>query len=95
MRLELSAEADDDLDDIVRYSIRAHGVEQARTYVAGLRERMNALTQQPDGKRIEGLDPSLLRTKFRSHFIFFRVQGDAVLVSRILHERRDIRRHLR
>ena len=41
------------------------------------------------------MDPTLLRAKFGSHFIFFRIVEDAVIVSRILHERRDIRRHLR
>lgn len=95
MRLKLSAEADADLDDIVRYTIEAHGLEQARVYLAGLRARMLELAERPAGQRVEGLDPSLLRAKFQFHFIFFRVSADAVTVSRILNERRDFRRHLR
>jgi toxin ParE1/3/4 len=82
------------LDNIVHYAVAAHGLEKARAYVAGLRDFVAELGLGPRGQRIEGLDPTLLRAKFRSHFIFFRVIGDTLLVSRIMHERRDFRRHL-
>ncbi len=94
MRLEISADADADLREVVAFSIEQFGIEQARRYTDALRLRMHALVDQPRGRRTERLKPSLLRVKQGSHFIFFKVEGDSVLIVRILHERRDFLRQL-
>jgi len=95
VRLELSEEADADLDHIVEYTISEHGHAQAREYVGSLVTRLEDLAAHPAGRQTHGLDPDLLRIKHRHHFIFFRIVDDVVRVSRILHERMDAARHLR
>lgn len=95
MRLELSEAADADLDGIVDYTVARHGHIQAQNYTGGLVSRLNDLAGDPSSCRnIDGLGPHLLQVKYRSHFIIFRIIGDVVRVSRILHERMAAARHL-
>ena len=94
MRVELSGEADADLDSIAEYTIREHGPQQARNYVGSLVARIEALALEPVGRRTDGLDPAVLRIRHGAHFLFFRVHTDRVTILRVLHVRQDAVRHL-
>jgi plasmid stabilization system protein ParE len=94
VRLELSSEADADLDDIVKYTLATHGLKQAREYAGGLTAFLDELARDPRGQTVEGVEPPLLRPRYRYHFIFFRVGGGAVAISRIMHVHRDFRRYV-
>jgi toxin ParE1/3/4 len=95
MKLFVSCEADDDLTEITRYTRHNWGDRQARNYVGGLIELIEGLPKQPDhGRSVDSVPVPYLRIKYKSHFVFYRILDDAILVVRVLHCQMDFTRHL-
>ena len=89
--------ADEDLQEIYRYTRRTWGRDQAVRYLHGLEQRFIALAGNPlvDIAR-EDLHPEGLRSVVHgSHVIFYQPQPDGVLIVRVLHGRQDVGTHLR
>ncbi|MGI9302301.1 MAG: type II toxin-antitoxin system RelE/ParE family toxin [Gammaproteobacteria bacterium] len=77
--------AEVDLNEIADYTIENFGIEQARVYKDGLTRAFQLLAENP----LIGSDQGHIRSNVRrfvhkSHAIYYRLDGDDVLVLRIL-----------
>ncbi len=92
---KLTQLAKNDLVDIGSYTVEMWGYDQAEKYLAALDEAFGTLADKPDmAERREDIRSGLLASRCRRHLIFFRkTKAGGVEVLRILHERRDHKRH--
>jgi toxin ParE1/3/4 len=88
--------ADEDLQEIYRYTRRAWGRAQAELYIRGLEQRFIALAENPlTGIAREDLRPEGLRSVVHgSHVVFYQPQPYGVLIVRVLRGRQDVRTYL-
>ncbi|HEX6375640.1 MAG TPA: type II toxin-antitoxin system RelE/ParE family toxin [Allosphingosinicella sp.] len=94
-RVELSRRADADLDDILDYSIAAHGRETAEAYLRTIDAALAWLAERPQlGAPREDLKKGLRSLPAGEHRIYYRFDGKIVLVARVLHKAMDAARHL-
>jgi toxin ParE1/3/4 len=92
-RVRLSCRASADLAEIADYTIERFGIEQARNYRGGIEQAFERLALHPEqGAGAEHLSPGLRRMGYKSHIIFYRVEGDGILIVRIPHQRMDVQR---
>lgn len=94
MKLKLRAAAARDLDTIFDYGATRHGVETATSYLRDLQAGMDRLLDYPELGTDSGIRPDLRSLGVREHRIFYRVEGKAVVIVRVLHKTMDIGRHL-
>ncbi len=94
MKAKLSRRADGDLKEIILYTARQFGEEQAEEYYWGLCTCLDLLADSP-GAGQQPLEPAppLRAHHHRHHVIFYEVLGDHILIVRVLHEKMDIRQH--
>ncbi|MDB5691951.1 MAG: plasmid stabilization system family protein [Alphaproteobacteria bacterium] len=93
--VELSRQADTDLEDILDYSIAAHGRGTAEAYLRGIDAAFSRLSQYPElGSPRPDLKEGLRSLPYGEHRIYYRYDGMAVLVARVLHKATDTERHL-
>lgn len=88
----LTAAAEADLRNIIRYTRARWGAEQARKYVGTL-ERGMALLSAGEGvfKDMSALYPKLRMHRCEHHYIFCLPRQDApALIAAILHEQMDL-----
>jgi toxin ParE1/3/4 len=77
-----------DLDGIAAYTIETWNLAQAERYIAALEAASRRLAEIPQlGRRCDHIRPGLWRLQVISHVLFFRREGDDILVCRILHHR--------
>lgn len=93
--LHFTKKAKRQLAEIAAYTATTWGVEQARVYRAELDKTLQALCREP----LMGIDIGGVRNGYRSfpsgrHLILYRLLGDRLEVTAILHERMDPKRHL-
>ena len=82
-----------DIRSIRIYSKAAFGSDAARAYLLGLRDVFVRLGEFPDaGVREADLGDSVRSYGYRSHRVYYRRDGDGVLIIRILHHTRDVPR---
>jgi toxin ParE1/3/4 len=88
--------ADEDLQEIYRYTRRTWGRAQAERYIRGLEQRFTALADNPlTGISREDLRPAGLRSVVHgSHVVFYQPQPYGVLIVRVLRGRQDVRTYL-
>ena len=91
----LTPAARTDLIEIWDYTRTTWSLQQAITYDDALADAFEALAAEP----LRGLDLSDVRADYRRwsvgrHYIFYRQMSDTVEIVRILHQARDIDRHL-
>lgn len=96
MRLILKHEAVEDMVEIYKYSVVAFGERKADEYYEGLDKRLNELA---NGEVIVSYDYSfvsagLRRVNYKSHSVYYRVEAESVIVSRVLNSRMDGARHI-
>lgn len=95
MRLIVHARARADLDEIFAFSLENWDYEQAASYVRRLTTRISELAVTPAvGRAYDSQDRSYLRTRVGRHYLYYRVDGGAVRVFRVLHERMHPDLHL-
>lgn len=94
MRLELSREAQADLDDIRDFSVEQFGPGRAVAYLDAIKHTFRRILSFPEigATRFE------LRERLRSvpvgeHRIFYVQEEERVLIVRVLHKRMDAGRH--
>ena len=91
----LRPEARSDTDAIWEYTVKTWGVQQARSYIAGLRDVSTKLTDNPElGKCRDELLQGLRVYPSGKHLIFYLTTAEGIDIVRILHESMDTRRHL-
>ncbi|MFA6123037.1 MAG: type II toxin-antitoxin system RelE/ParE family toxin [Sphingomonas sp.] len=96
VRLRVSAGARRDLDRIGEVGVRDHGLAASAAYVEGFRRLFRLLREQPFAgqERVE-LGQGVRSLSYRPHRILYRVEGDTVIIDRIIHQARDVARALR
>ncbi|MCB4859593.1 type II toxin-antitoxin system RelE/ParE family toxin [Sphingobium sp. PNB] len=86
----LSKAAENDIAAIATYTVDTFGVEQAITYRDGLIRTFEFLAEFP---RVARERPELRQRSrvypYQSHLIFYRFDGDDILIQRIRHSRED------
>jgi len=88
-------EAEKDLKDIARYTRRTWGLEQTRKYLRALHERMQALAANPNlGVTRHDVAEGYRSARIGHHHVFYRQDGDIIIVVRMLHESMDVQRHV-
>ncbi|HMT44596.1 MAG TPA: type II toxin-antitoxin system RelE/ParE family toxin [Chakrabartia sp.] len=95
-KLRLRAEAYADLDDIQAYGEAEWGVEIAEEYARGFRTSFSLLRDHPEaGPARPELGKGIRCLLHRKHRIFYRIEGDTVIIVRIVHGMMDARRVLK
>jgi len=91
----LRPKARSDIDAIWDYTVKAWGVQQARSYIAGLRDVCTKLAENPElGKRQDELYKGLRVYPSGKHVVFYLTVDKGIDVVRILHGSMDTHRHL-
>ena len=84
----LTRRAEADLFDIADYSRRTWGEAQCARYLDQLESCCQRLAEHPIlGRSCKRVRPGLRRCEQGKHVVFYRRDGDDIIVLRILHER--------
>ena len=95
IRVELSEAADADLDLILDYGIATHGREAGEAYLRLIHATLDRLPEFPElGTPRFDLRRGLRSLPIKEHRVFYRFDGAAILVARVLHKAMDVGRHL-
>lgn len=97
MRLRVSREAANDLEDIWLYTVEHWSVEQADRYLGLLKGGFDLILNDPKAGRDFGdVRDGYLALGVGSHLIFYRLHlaDPTVEIIRVLHERMDIKARL-
>lgn len=91
----LSSKADDDIDDIVDYTLDTWGESQTYNYITELYQFLQTLADNPElGRSASEFAAPLKRNNYKSHTIFYEPTKTGIFVVRILGQIRDFKRHL-
>jgi len=92
---KLSGKASADVEDIYEYTIVNFGIEQARKYMHGLGDCLQALAENPlQGRAADELALELRRYDYQSHVVFYREVEQYTLIVRVLHKSMDFARYV-
>lgn len=84
-RYELTRAADQDFENIFDFGIDRFGLTQALEYQNGMKERFAQLAAQPElYQAIDHIRKGYRRSVFQAHSIYYKMDGDMVLIVRIL-----------
>lgn len=88
--LLLTAEAQDDFEDIRLYTRQEWGERQEGQYAEALLQAMSTIRDNPAIGRLRAdLDDDIRAYAVRQHQLFYRLTATAIIVLRILHRRAD------
>ncbi|WP_310991679.1 type II toxin-antitoxin system RelE/ParE family toxin [Aequorivita marina] len=93
---KLTNKAVADLSKIWEYTFEVWSEKQADKYYDELISNCEEIAKNPDlGKNYEGISKQLLGTQANRHIIFYRtLSKDYVEITRILHERMDLKKRI-
>ena len=93
MRVRFTDTAEADLESIADY-IAADDVDIAIEFTMDIREACLGLAEYPSRyPRVpSGVDPLLRRRPFANYLIFYRIHHETVMISRVVHAARDLKR---
>ena len=85
--------ANQDLNDIWKYTFQTWSVQQADKYYYQLIESFNRITANPEcGKNYDGVEPKLRGLKTGKPIVFYEmVDKNTIEIIRILHEQMDLK----
>ena len=90
MRLRKSRLAEADLAAIADFGVDNFGAERALAYIDAIESRCRELLVHPElGRAERELRPGLRSLSANSHRIYYSVDGDNLIVSRVLHKAVD------
>lgn len=88
MRLRLSARAERDIHELVRFGYSEYGFHFTEDYARQLRQRIGQLRELPFiGAPRSDVRPGIRLLIFKAHNIPCRVVGDEVEIVRVLHRK--------
>ncbi len=91
----LSRKADEDLQDIFRYTNSEHGVDRAAAYLTQLEECFLQLAGNPGlAQSVDFIRPGYLRYLHQKHAIYFVERAENIFIVRVLHQRMKATIHL-
>jgi len=93
---KLTNKAVEDLSKIWDYTFEVWSEKQADKYYDGLISNCQEIAESPNlGKNYEGISNQLLGIKANRHIIFYRTLNENyVEITRILHERMDLKKRI-
>ncbi len=93
---KLTNKAVEDLEKIWNYTFEVWSEKQADKYYVSLITNCQEIANTPTlGKKYKGIAQNLLGMKANRHIIFYRtLNGDYVEITRILHERMDLKKRI-
>lgn len=93
---KLTNKAVEDLSKIWDYTFEVWSEKQADKYYNELISNCIEISDNPDlGKKYEGISKQLLGMKANRHIIFYRtLNPDYIEITRILHERMDLKKRI-
>jgi toxin ParE1/3/4 len=87
LRVDVSVEAEEDVDLIAAYTTRTWGWRQANVYLARLEDGFDLLAKSPSiGRSCDSIRPGLRRFEIGKHVVFYLAQADELLIVRVLHQ---------
>lgn len=95
-KYELTNKAVEDLSTIWGYTFEVWSEKQADKYYESLISNCKDISENPEaGKNYDGITKSLFGIKTNRHIIFYRViNPNYVEITRILHERMDLKKRI-
>lgn len=97
MKFKVSNEAQNDLENIWLYTFETWSIEQADRYYNLILDEIEFIAENPhSGKDHSHVRKGYLRSKVKSHFIFYKInqKEESVEITRILHQQMDIENRL-
>ena len=95
MRLRKSRLAETDLAAIADYGVDNFGAERALAYINAIEGRCRELLLHPElGRAERELRPDIRSLSAGSHRIYYSVEGEVLMVRRVLHKAMDFGRWL-
>mgnify|MGYP001039283031 FL=1 len=97
MNYRISIEAKNDIEKIWLYTYENWSIEQADRYFDLIMDEIEYIAKNPaSGKNFSDVRKGYLRTRIKSHFIFYKVNMklNEVEIIRVLHQRMDIENRL-
>lgn len=96
-KFKLTKNAVKDLSDIWHYTVEAWSESQADKYYKLLLNACSSIAKKPHiGKVYEEIYPELKGKRISKNIIFYRVMNDqSIEITRILHERMDLKNQLK
>ncbi|OYW45734.1 MAG: hypothetical protein B7Z08_01720 [Sphingomonadales bacterium 32-68-7] len=93
--IRLTRAAERDIGDIERFSAAEFGSAATFEYLTGLHEAMAHLRNFPGlGVPRDDLKPDVRSLRYASHRIYYRPMPRGILIQRILHYARQVRREM-
>ena len=93
LRLDIKAAARAELRNIYEFSVAEFGTRVAETYLTGLRSAFDRILEFPGiGPVYPDVVPEVRSLAYRSHRIFYQLDGDLILIVRVLHHRQSAAR---
>jgi toxin ParE1/3/4 len=87
LQVDVSFEAEEDIDQIAAYTTKTWGWRQTHHYLAKLEDGFNLLAQNPSvGRPCDSIRPGLRRFEIGKHVVFYLSQPGGVLIVRVLHQ---------
>jgi len=91
LHIEISNQADADIEAIFDYYINQFGQDQTVKYLLGLDASFDLLAQNPRaGKFRKELEYDLYSFVYVSHIVFYRFNVNRLRIERVLHSSRDL-----
>jgi toxin ParE1/3/4 len=88
MRLKLSARAESDIHELIRFGYHQYGLHFTEEYARQLRQRIGQLRELPFiGAPRSDIRPGIRLLIFKAHNIPYRVTSDEVEIIRVLHRK--------
>jgi toxin ParE1/3/4 len=95
MPYRLTRRADDDILDIFVWGHQRLGLAQAERYHHGLRQTFELIAEHPQiARERQEFVPPVRLLPHRSHLVIYTLQGDDVLILRVLHGAQEWERYL-
>ena len=91
----LTADAERDFEVIYRYSIDTFGLIKANSYALDLLETFEMLSTNPfAGRNVKAIAQGARCFIHVSHSVYYEIDGEIIMILRILHQSQDPLRHL-
>jgi toxin ParE1/3/4 len=87
LQVDVSLEAEEDIDQITAYTTRTWGWRQTNHYLAKLEDGFNLLAQNPTvGRPCDSIRPGLRRFEIGKHVVFYVLVPNGIQILRVLHQ---------
>jgi len=92
-QVNISEAAEQDIRDILQYTLETWGERQRQTYTAQLMAGIERIAGFPGiGHEIRARRPGVRGFRVRQHTIIFRAETESITIVRVAHERMDLAR---